>query len=546
MPHQDTILTRSENGQGNYFRLIAKLTWGQRLARFCLNVIKTPVNIYQWTMGRLFTHVIINPLLRKEERQETLLLQNHRHPDPLFASQDEMVVINVSSKKNILLRTFLNWHKFFESKTIWGGVVSLFSQLISLFPKITSNVEHYIDRIVDDVENQIIGDKQDAPLQASQILFRGLENLKPQQREIFYAKLTERFGYDFRQNKKYIDFYTLQTEDNALLDSVEVHAKSALEKSMAERRFIISCMPRSNNYIDWLKQYRCLAKELDVSIIAFNYRGTGLLSKGIIYNENSLHEDTYAQVQRLLKMGAKPENIALMGECLGANVATYTAGTLHQQGLPVKLYNARSFRSLTSLIEGHILPTADDSNLHPKTWLKWIGYGIFKLVFHPLLLSTGWTLNVEKQFLAIPPKDRDFLVVRSKKDAEGKRFADDLMVPHNHASIYSLVKEQRKLILEKLNNGEEISDDDIEWLCDTPANHKFHVSSLLHEGAARANGHTSQAQLLVPTYPGRSVVPDGREYAIGFFRRVWPHQPTCHPAETQMVEESNYQSQLVY
>jgi hypothetical protein len=335
VPDHNTILTRSDNGQGNYFRLVAKLTWPQRVTRFCIDVIKAPVNVYQAVMGRLLTHVFINPLLRKEEEQETLLLQNNRHPDPLFATQDEMIIINVLSKNNLLFRTLLNWHKFFANQPLVGGAIQLVSKLISFFPKITNNIESYIDRVVDDVENQIIGDDQGKSLQASQILFRGLEKLNAQQREIFYAKLAERFGYDFQQNKKYADFYTLQTEDNAVLDSVEVHGKTALNKSMAERRFIISCMPRSNNYIDWLKQYRCLANELDVSIIAFNYRGTGLLSKGIIYNETGLHEDTNAQVQRLLKIGARPENIALMGECLGANIATYTAGTLHQQGIPV-------------------------------------------------------------------------------------------------------------------------------------------------------------------------------------------------------------------
>ncbi len=546
MPHQDTILTRSDNGQGNYFSLVAQLTRGQRIARFCLNIIKTPVNLYQWSMGRLLTHMIINPLLRKEEQQETLLLQNPRHPDPLFASQDEMIIINALSKRHFLIRTFLNWHKFLENKTIVGGVVFLISQLINLFPKLTDRVEPYIDRIVNDVEKQLIGDTPEKSLQASQVLFRGLEKLNPQQREMFYAKLTECLGYDFRQNKKYVDFYTLQTEDNAVLDSVEVHGETVLEQSMAERRFIISCMPRSNNYIDWLKQYRCLAKELDVSVIAFNYRGTGLLSKGIIYNESSLHEDTHAQVQRLLKMGAKPENIALMGECLGANIATYTAGTLHQQGFPVKLYNARSFRSLPKLIEGHILPAANESNLHPKTWLKWIGYCFLKVLGHPLLLSTGWTLNVEKQFLAIPVKDRDFLVVRSKKNEEGKRFADDLIVPHKHASIYSLVKKQQQSISQKMNHGEDISDEDAEWLCDAPKNHKFYVSELLHERAAKANGHTAQPQLLVPTCPERNVVPDGREYAIGFFRRIWPQNNQLSSSKTtQAIEEESNCNQLV-
>jgi hypothetical protein len=195
---------------------------------------------------------------------------------------------------------------------------------------------------------------------------------------------------------------------------------------------------------------------------------------------------------------------------------------------------------MTSLIEGRILPTANDNNLHPKTWLKWMGYCFFNVLIYPLLWSTGWTLNVERQFLAIPVKDRDFLVVRSKKDEDGKHFTDDSMVPHKHASIYSLVKEQRQLITEKMNRGEELTSEDEHWLGDIPKNHKFHVSELLHARAATTNGHTAQAHLLVPTYPERNVVPDGREYAIGFFRRIWPqdNQSNNHLTESPMSEES--------
>lgn len=510
----------------------------RKIGQFIIDLIKLPFHLYQAVVGRLISYLVINPVFRKDENNESQVIQHPKYPDPLFASQDEMYIINVVPKKNILMRFLFNWHNFLINRTTTFKVTfSLLNQLMRLFPVIKTTIDQHLDSVVERIDKLVkAGDSRFKP---NQVHFRGLEKLDSAQQELFYTKLYNQIGYDFRQNKEHVYFYSLQTVDNAVLDSVEIRGETAAKQDISERRFIISCMPRSNNYVDWMKQYRFFVKELDVTMVAFNYRGVGL-SKGIVYSETSLRDDTYAQVQRLLLLGARPENITLMGECVGGNVAAHTAGKLHEEGYPVKLYNARSFRSFISILEGRSIPDANASLLHPRTLLQWLNYGFVKLILTPLVISSGWSLNIAHSFKKIPPEDRDFLVVRSKKDDQGNRFRDDAMIPYGTASVYSLVKEQFEAIQKKKQAGQVITDKEAQWLNDIPKAHKFHVSEHLHARAKLADGHIVPPQLLVPTHKVREdIEADGRQYALGFFRRVWPSRQAPSLSEQ---EHSKYSS----
>ncbi|STX27689.1 SdbA protein, substrate of the Dot/Icm system [Legionella beliardensis] len=532
-------LQQSESKYGGFYRLVKpKKTFIKQLGQFALDVLKLPYTLYQLIMGRLLSNLVINPLFRKEEKNDSLLLQNPKRPDPLFTPLDEMNVINVLPKKNILLRELLNWKNYLVNHTTTIKIIFwLLSWITHFFPKFKAEqyIDHYLDKLVNYVELKVQGEGK--TFKPEQIHFRGLEQLSEAQQEHLYQKLEDRIGYDFRQNRNHIYFYKLQTPDNAVLDSVEVRSQHAIHQDITNRHFIVAAMPRSNNFVDWIKHYQIYAKQLDVTIIAFNYRGIGL-SKGIVKSENDLYDDAYAQVQRLLQLGAQPKNIAVMGECLGGNVAAHTAGKLHQEGDPVKLYPARSFRSLTSIISGRSRPTKTDHPLNPLTWLKWVRFAMVQCILNPIIISSGWSLNVDKQFLAVPPHDRDFIVVRSKKDNEGNHFADDKMVPYEQASLYSLVKEKRQAIMAKQKCGEEISPEEEEWL-ENLKHHKFYVSENLHDNASNANGHTVHPRLLVPTYQSCADANslDGRQYTINFFKRVWPTQE--EPEEEQLALNMN-------
>ncbi|WP_131782153.1 alpha/beta hydrolase fold domain-containing protein [Legionella gresilensis] len=528
MANLNVNLKKSESKYGGFYRLEnPKKKPLEKVGQFLIHLIKLPYTLFQILVGRLLSYLVINPLFRKEEKDDALIVQNPKYPDPLFMSSEEMDVINILPKKHILVRELLNWRNFLVNHTITVKVLDvLLSWVTHLFPKPRAEkyIDSYLDKVVSKVEAKIKGDNP--KFKPDQIHFRGLEQLNEVQQERFYQKLQQRLGYDFRQNRSHLYFYKLQTPDNAILDSVEVRNPKSANHDIAKRRFIITAMPRSNNFVDWLKLYQIYARELNVTVIAFNYRGIGL-SKGIIKSEQDLYDDALAQAQRLIKLGADPQNIGFMGECLGGNVAAHTAGTLHaEDNLPVKLYDARSFRSITAIIEQRSRPPKGANPLHPKTWLNWFIHGSVKLILNPLIVLSGWSLNVEKQFSAIPPHDRDFVVVRSKKDKQGKRFADDKLVPYNKASIYAFVKEKTKALTAKKQQGQTLSATEEEWLQDNPKSHKFYVSEEKYKNARTANGHIVLSHLLVPTCPNacESVQPDSRQYSFNFFKRVWPEQ----------------------
>ncbi len=501
-------------------------TFFEKIKEITGRIIFFPYHVYQTLIGRLLSYLVINPLFRKEEQDEALILQNSKFPDPLFCQEDELFIINVYPKKHIITRTLLNWHNFLVNYFTPVEIINSFlKKIINLLPNSKQSINDYLDSLVEQVANQIES-KNPPQFKANQIHFRGLERLDEDQLALFYQKLELRLHYDFRQNQQKIYFFTLQTTDNATLDSVEIRNTEAINQNISERHFIIAPMPRSNNFVDWIKNYQIYAKNLDATIITFNYRGIGL-STGLVTNQESLYADAYAQAQRLLKLGARPENIAFMGECLGGNVATHTAGTLQAEGLPVKLFNARSFRSITAIVEGKSQPDKKAPLWNPLTWLSWLNFAMVKLVIIPIIHSAHWELNIEKEFQAIPPQDRDYLVVRSKKNNEGNRFADDRMIPHKTASTYSLVKQQIKAILKKKQQGAELSALEKEWLKDTPKQHKFYVSEKLHQKASTANGHTVHSRLLVSTNPDQdNDQSDGRQYTFNFFHRIWPNSST--------------------
>jgi hypothetical protein len=524
MEKKPFAIQQSNKKYGGYYRLIAPpQTESEKIKAFLLKLIRFPYGVYQTIIGRLLSYMVINPLFRKDESNESLILQHKKYPDPLFIDTDEKWIITVYPKAHILARIILNWHNFIINHVTTAKVVhSLLSKVLSWLPNGSRHIERYLDKVIDKIEEKI-QEKQGKKFKLEQIHFRGIQYLNAQQQENFYRKLEQRFGYDFFKNREHLYFYTLQTTDNAKLDSLEIRP-SKVEEDMTKRRFIIAHMPRSNNYIDWLKYYQIYARETKATVIVYNYRGIGL-SQGLVTNQESLYSDAYEQAQRLLALGAKPENIAMLGECLGANVATHAAGTLQQEGLPVKLFNARSFRSLTSILSGRTTPEKNAPIWHPKTWFYSLIRMIVRFIVNPIIWSAGWALNVEDKFTAIPPHDRDFIVVRSNKDQHGQHFADDLMVPHKQASTYSLVKEKIKIIAQKKEKGESLSLLEQEWLQDHPKHHKFHVSEQRHTRAKKVDGHTVHPRLLTTTkVSDENPNIDGRQYTINFFNRIWQQE----------------------
>ncbi|OGV27304.1 MAG: hypothetical protein A3F18_06765 [Legionellales bacterium RIFCSPHIGHO2_12_FULL_37_14] len=472
--------------------------WWKKVFSAFKRLMLAPFRPLQLLVGRVLSYLLLNPLIRENERAETLYTQNSKNPDPLYETDDEIAVLNVIRPRNFFIRLLFNWFKYIKYR------LAKFTSLKSIFDRVTTAYEKPQKEILDEIEQSIsrLISATPKPFTLSQIHIKGLEKLSPEDRTNFLTRLHNKFNYDFTQNANSCRFFTLRTPYGATLESVEIRPPDFTSENIKTRKFIVSCMPRSNNYQKWLKQFRILSNETGATIIGFNYRGTGN-SEGIVYNQKCMRQDALAEVGYLLSLGVKPENIALMGECVGANIATEVAGSLQENDIKVKLFSSRSFRSTSSLLEGRIHPTKQDKPYNPLTWLKWLGVALCKFILEPFLYLADWDLNIDKAFSAINVKDRDFLNVRSSKGpAKDKaRFRDDAMVPHKIASIYSLVKEK--------NQEPNVQA------------HKFHISSELHKNAAEADGHVCPTHILTETFPQKSIATDGREYTVAFFNRVW-------------------------
>jgi hypothetical protein len=530
MVHKYSKIRLEKNPQeGEYYRL--RLSHPSKIASVAAAVssfLMLPVRMMQFISGHLLSHLVINPLFRKHDQRIIVLTPNKKYPDRGFTTKDEMVVVDILPERLLVGRTIIGWQQ--GLKILWGQAFPASRDRQA--PETVAHPNARVQLLLEEIHTLIVEKK----FKPEQIHLRGLNRLKHKQREAFLDRISEQYGHQFRDNRLKYNFYTLNTTHGDELDSVEVSGPTAAQQPIGERTFIIDCLPNSMGYTSCLKQYRYYANQLDTTVIGFNYRGAGK-SKGLIASQYDMRQDAMAQVERLLAMGAKPANIGLMGECLGANVATHVAAECHKNNIKVKLLNVRSFRSLWWLIIAAFLPEKNAKWYNPLTWLKAIVTGLVVIVLTPLLYFSGWDLSIEDAFKSIPVADRDFVVVRSKKNKQGTRNRDDAVITHDYASLYSVVKEEQQRIKQKAALGILLTQEECGWLADKRGEHKFHVDKIQRHDAAKVDGHGCQLRYLTQT-KGKdpAICPDAREYAIGFFRRTWRDKSNVsHPAIDPVV-----------
>lgn len=138
------------------------------------------------------------------------------------------------------------------------------------------------------------------------------------------------------------EFY--KTPDGIELDTIELQNKNSLNS----KKVILFGWGRSGCYERHLDFLGTEAQNLNAKIVTFNYRGIGH-SSSQPSNANDLVDDYYAQVQRLIKQGYKPENIYCYGHSLGGAVASMAAAKLHKEKNKVHIYNDRSYSKLIDI-----------------------------------------------------------------------------------------------------------------------------------------------------------------------------------------------------
>lgn len=441
-----------------------------------LSILKAPLSLPKWILSfflsRNFTHIALNPTQIK--------------------TQNPIHLVFVSNEKDEKGAVIINALPRESYKTIKDYLLRISSSVIEL-PFISSILKRqmsydnpedktHIDQVIEEIDLLLEGKSQidkciGKKFSMSDLHFKGLESLDSKLYAYFYEQLYKKYGKELVDQPRSIklEFYTLQTPDKAVLDSVAVTTENEDKKPFSERKFIVTCMARDQNYINWIKDFNHSANRIGCTVIGFNYRGIDY-SKGMVWTQDNMIDDALSQVQRLLDLGAKPENIGLEGMSLGGVIATLTAARLHEQNLKVKLYNERSFRSSIRLISGYLLPDDNSNPWNPLNWLRYLIAGLVYILLGPVIWLVGWPMDAETAWDKIPEEDKEYSVVRDETSSSPLEFHDDGIIHDSWASIASYVDEKRQVIIKKLQEGRNLSKKEQKIFYDEAENHNFRVA----------------------------------------------------------------------
>lgn len=302
----------------------------------------------------------------------------------------------------------------------------------------------------------------------------------------------------FNNATLHFEKYQVITHDGAVLDTLEIthSAQDAVYPSL--KNYIINFPGNAMCYEQTLKAMNDDALALKCNVIGFNFRGVNQ-STGKPKSKDDLVIDGIAQVQRLLDQGVSPENITLKGYSLGASIATLITHHFHQQGIKINLFNDRSFSSITNFLVGHIRTGGNETGHLESTGMKILGW-IAKPFVKLGLLLTQWEINAGNAYKAIPAEYKDYMVVRTRKNARNKDIYDDSVIPH-YASIHAALKDERraqKANIDKLivaadkekRHGEPLAKPDLEEAGNNLRNARAQFKARKMEvGVAEVNGH---------------------------------------------------------
>lgn len=246
----------------------------------------------------------------------------------------------------------------------------------------------------------------------------------------------ERLNRDGLKHEK----HDIVTHDGTHLDTLEVNPDSQKDVEPQYKKYIINFVGNGMSYEHIVDEMQEDAKALDSNIVGFNFRGVGT-STGRAKSKDDLVTDGIAQVQRLLDMGIKPENITLKGHSLGAGVASLVAKHFHDQEQPVNIFNGRSFSSITNFMVGQIR-TGGETGHHETLGRKILGW-IAKPFIKFAVSLAKWEMNAGDAFQSIPQEYKDYIVVRTRKTKRNVDVIDDAVIPH-YASIHAYLKDERR------------------------------------------------------------------------------------------------------
>ncbi len=431
------------------------------------SILKAPLRAPRWIFSFIFaraiTHIAVAP--------DAVKPQKAIHPIFLTDDLDEKptIIVNLLPKEK---------YKFVKDYFL------KFNDAIVRLPffknikrrQLSENDKEHIDKVLEDIDLLISGNSTEEHCRGHQfswdmIHLKGLECLNEEIRHYFFQKLQDKYGAELQKNHLInLDFFSLDTGESSVLDSVAV-SKNPGPINYSTEKFIISCVPRDQNYINWIKDYQHCLQFINATIIAFNYRGVDY-SKGMTWTQDNMVKDAVAQVKRLLELGAKPENIGLEGMCIGGAVATIAVAELHAQDIKVHLYNERSFRSIPRLITGYIIPNTINWK-NPLNWLKACTVGFTYLIVVPLIYASNWSVDAHEAWDKIPAAYKDYALIYDPSGEAPAALKSDDVINDSWASMASFLRQQRKDLIAQGEKHALLSEEALEVLGDQPEKHYF-------------------------------------------------------------------------
>lgn len=482
-------------------------------------------------MPSFITRWIINVALGPDE------IRPQKTVHVLFLSDDRTekgnVIVNLlPGKANKVMTSYFDKMSWFPSK-------SKRRQLSFNNPKHKSYVDLMIDEIGLLLEGKSNQEKcKNKQFTIEEIHLKGIERLDDLLRTYFKEQIRQKYGTDFFERPRTInlDFYTLETPDKAILESVQVSNPDEQMKPMSERKFIITCMARNQNYMFWLKDFYTSATNIGCTVIGFNYRGIDY-SEGFAITHHAIVNDSLAQAQRLLELGVKPENIAFEGMSLGGATATISAAEMHDKGFKVKLYNERSYRSLIRLIVGYVMPASNSNPWNPINWFKYLVVGLCYITIAPIIRFIGWHIDAASAWDRIPSQYKDYSVARNHQNPE--QYDDDDLVHDSFSSIASLMAQHQEQIKKKQRNHEPLTMEEEQLLADDAESHEFKLDRT-NKINTNPSTHSAPRRFLIDTKTRSKTMQD---YMIGHLRLKF----AINPQDLSSSEPSNldYQSSVM-
>ncbi len=467
----------SLKSEKNQFVLIKNKTKLSQL----LNFLLFPIELIRWMVSFILVRVLRELILAPSQVKSKRTIHHIAMENPA----DDFVIVNLERKTSLKRLK----DRFFKLSELLG-----FDHQANTMIQL-QNPDHkkHLDQLIAAVNKLRTGQSKEKRCEEKafpwhKIKFKGLEQLDTQAREYFLKKVNYNETESVKQTP-HLEFFKLNTQDGSILDSLAVSVSES-KTPISERKYVINCIEREQNYINWIKDATQVAKKTDATVILFNYRGIDE-SRGVIWTQDNLVTDAVSQVQRLLALGVKAQNITLEGNCLGGAIATIAAAHLHEQGYPVKLYSLRSFQSIRSFLIGYFMPVT----LQSSSVLNQVKYTVATMIatlLSPLLYLGGWSLNAKAAWDLIPQKDKDYGVVCAKPNPKQASENElDGIIHHSYASIAGHIEEKRARVLVKQKSGQELSTEENNMISDNPSHHYFGVS----ENANTDDNEARQAKI---------------------------------------------------